>query len=850
MSEEVKKKGCQPKHPSMIKGLMSLPQKLIKAFEDFYLKACGEYDSEEEAETKAWEYVAVKAKAEGMTVKRVEIECKFVPIVDKEKMSIAGIASTERMDVEGEIADSKYLNENMEYFRRRGSPLLDMHLPDARIGTVKFFKFLDGEDFNEFVNKNNLPKPMYNKGFAVIADVEDSRAKLDIQRGNRKGFSIGYYEADKKGDRYFPILAELSLVDSPCNKDCAMTKAKAEEQAQPATQASLSETAKAADKCKAEQVVKKEIKKEKITMDWTKLNERQKAKILGMGATQETATEIHVKLANLEIEKEDAAYKAEIQAKVDAEVKAKVDAAAAEFAKKEEELKKKYEEMKNAPLDGKAVPITQGIVTPEMVKQISMIDGDNDFIAKGKAAGEYDFTAIDASTKVPVAEKEYSHLNLLKCKVFAQKILDMIASGQKSFSMNDVKVKMKLPKGKTALQYDTGTTGSYLAEISYSDFIVDEPMRENNLINFFNRLMATEKGDIYTIRRRTSYGAANFVATGASFSAVHSTYEKDSLYFKCLRYDGAVDNFMFNVTNLDALAAELYAAKESHDQRLEVALIWGTDNVATTALVAQTGNDIKGLNEHAEVYCDKAGTTITLALLYEAEGNYRLSAKQKPKGLLMDPLLYAKWVSLYSSSIALPTTVINGGIEVPTMNQAAVMQSYALADDSTAAPSFAITKGTGTVDDQLFVRVSAVTINGETVAAAEANDTMSSSQSCIVTITNRSSDLYYIVYLGSATGTVYKYYAVAKSSAATTVFTISAPPTFPTAGLPRKTSADRPFFMVTNDPMKGVDIIYHEDSKMKTLGYDGTGERFQIESFVVAGVKTGTAILKGVFQKS
>ena len=256
------------------------------------------------------------------------------------------------------------------------------------------------------------------------------------------------------------------------------------------------------------------------------------------------------------------------------------------------------------------------------------------------------------------------------------------------------------------------------------------------------------------------------------------------------------------------------------------------------------------MNEYAEVNYDKAGTTITLALLYEAEGNYYLSAKQKPKGLLLDPLLYAKWTSLYTSSIALPTTVINGGIEVPMMNQAAVMQSIALADDSTAAPSFAITKGQGTVNDQLFVRVSAVTMNGETVAAAEANDTMSGSESCIITVTNRASDLYYIVYLGSATGTHYKYYAFAKSATSTTVFTISAPPTFPSVGSPRKTSADRPFFMVTNDPNKGVDIIYHQDSQMKTLGYDGTGERFQILSFVLAGIKTGTAILKGIFQKS
>lgn len=131
---------------------------------------------------------------------QVEIK-KFAEItkVDDEQRLVYGYASTEAMDVQGEVVTKDALAKALPEYMRFAN-IREMHTASA-VGVAKSAEIDD-------------------KGLYISAKVVDDNAWTKVKEGVYKGFSIGGKMLQKVNDTITEMrLSEISLVDRPANPE-------------------------------------------------------------------------------------------------------------------------------------------------------------------------------------------------------------------------------------------------------------------------------------------------------------------------------------------------------------------------------------------------------------------------------------------------------------------------------------------------------------------------------------------------------------------------------------------------------------------------------------------------------
>jgi phage head maturation protease len=128
--------------------------------------------------------------------------------VDEEKRMVYGYASTEAMDVQGEVVTKAAMTEALDEYMKFAN-IREMHQPSA-VGVAKSAE-------------------MDDKGCFISVHVVDDSAWAKVKAGVYKGFSIGG-KAISKVDGIIKSLrlSEISLVDRPANPEALITVWKAD----------------------------------------------------------------------------------------------------------------------------------------------------------------------------------------------------------------------------------------------------------------------------------------------------------------------------------------------------------------------------------------------------------------------------------------------------------------------------------------------------------------------------------------------------------------------------------------------------------------------------------------------
>lgn len=133
----------------------------------------------------------------------------FLPIakVDKEARTVSGYASTECLDLDGEVVSRDAIKAALPgYWQWRN--IREMHQPSA-VGKAQ---------------EANIDE----KGLYLTAKIVDDAAWKKVDEGVYNGFSIGGRKLAKTGNVITKVdLVEISVVDRPANPDCRFTVQKA-----------------------------------------------------------------------------------------------------------------------------------------------------------------------------------------------------------------------------------------------------------------------------------------------------------------------------------------------------------------------------------------------------------------------------------------------------------------------------------------------------------------------------------------------------------------------------------------------------------------------------------------------
>jgi hypothetical protein len=129
--------------------------------------------------------------------------------VDKEKHTVAGYASTETEDSQGEITSREALEQALPDYMKFAN-IREQHDPHKAAGVAQEAEMTD-------------------QGLLLTAKIVDKDAWEKVLEGVYKGFSIGGKKIEKLGKVITKIaLNEISIVDRPANPDCVFEVYKAD----------------------------------------------------------------------------------------------------------------------------------------------------------------------------------------------------------------------------------------------------------------------------------------------------------------------------------------------------------------------------------------------------------------------------------------------------------------------------------------------------------------------------------------------------------------------------------------------------------------------------------------------
>ena len=283
------------------------------------------------------------------------------------------------------------------------------------------------------------------------------------------------------------------------------------------------------------------------------------------------------------------------------------------------------------------------------------------------------------------------------------------------------------------------------------EMAVIQPEFDNQKLHSFNRLKKLPK-------------AGGFMGEGATTPTSQGSYERASVELKILRRKGSVTNFLQDTSKkfIDASAAEMENHLQVHIYDIINVLKFG--NAGANKYAFDGLDKIIKTNRYNE---SRGGTVPTdLAFLDEMiDANIRKNGAGHNKVLMMSPEMQSLVSRLLTNvrlmqgnAGTLGHVEINGGWRLATYRDIPILPVADMGSGTRAEQMGTVTlntSGTGTVPaGKYFFQVSAVTLDGETLASAEVTDTLSgSTSSCKLTWDAVENASYYKIYCSKATAT-------------------------------------------------------------------------------------------------
>ena len=282
------------------------------------------------------------------------------------------------------------------------------------------------------------------------------------------------------------------------------------------------------------------------------------------------------------------------------------------------------------------------------------------------------------------------------------------------------------------------------------EMAVIQPEFDNQKLHSFNRLKKLPR-------------AGGFMGEGATTPTSQGSYERASVELKILRRKGAVTNFLQDSSKkfIDASTAEMENHLQAHVYDIINALKFG--NAGANKYAFDGLDKIISTNRHNE---KRGGTVPTdLAFLDDMiDANIRKNGAGHSKVLMMSPEMQSLVSRLLTNvrlmqgnAGTLGHVEINGGWRLATYRDIPILpvadMGSAFAEQMGTVTLSATGTGTGPAGDY-FLQVSAITLDGETLASEEVTTTLADATHSIKltwgAVENAS---YYKIYASKTTGT-------------------------------------------------------------------------------------------------
>jgi HK97 family phage prohead protease len=354
--------------------------------------------------------------------------------------------------------------------------------------------------------------------------------------------------------------------------------------------------------------------------------------------------------------------------------------------------------------------------------------------------------------------------------------------------------------------------------------------------------------------QRTAANTLNWEAEGFTPTSSDSTYTSKSATMKIAYCSGKVNDFADAVGNNPSnFANEVESNSRAVDRGMEWAAIHGDSGADSYS--------IDGLHYHlrnnSNQVHDGSGTVMTLdnwdTVLYrfkELAGTHDedeikpsfigtcTRGFHKLRCLLRDKA-YNYEIGMVNVGGVIYRSLVYGGVPV--------LELFDLRDWSTAAPSFTSTaSGSGytLTADTYLTQVSAVTKNGETTASSEDTQAVSSGEKLTITITQRTADLYYKIYITvSTTGTETLAKVVANDGNSTQDVVFDADADILTAYEVPKNIKEVEILAAALGGNSGYEFGYAANKRFVRLGKAGDFEQFYFVNYVHAAMKNQYAVV-------
>lgn len=388
------------------------------------------------------------------------------------------------------------------------------------------------------------------------------------------------------------------------------------------------------------------------------------------------------------------------------------------------------------------------------------------------------------------------------------------------------------------------TTGAALIPESLAPVVVEYAKKLNPLMGILRWNKAA--GKTHEFARRTALPASGPEGEGAVTPSSRSSYARDSVQLKIIRTRGGVTGFERAATAsfADALQTELNGAVESQAYSIEQQLLWGN---------SADPYQIDGLDALITTNLIDVDGVIQLADLDEMIDLVRDSgAKRDPLLLIMSNKMLSKVSSLYVSqfSLQLPSVDVRGGYRLSAYRDIPILESSFLRPAATmGAVDLQADSGGNLAAGTYYVRVSAVTQDGETVACASQSVTVSDNGKIVVDWTGSAVEgaLLYKIYTtepdGEAGGETLQLVVAGRTydgdgtpSGAVTGAEVTK---YVSGGNPPLDEGDETVYLVDLNPDQGLEVEYLGLSPIviERLARTSDSEEFLLKTYFALAAK-------------
>ena len=447
----------------------------------------------------------------------------------------------------------------------------------------------------------------------------------------------------------------------------------------------------------------------------------------------------------------------------------------------------------------------------------------------------------------------------------------------------------ELYKGLTS----ASSSGGAWQDRDLNPILTDAAQKKRPILKYLNMIPAT--GNPHKFRRRDKQPFGHWEGDNATSVETQSSVSMQEVDLKICRSKGFVTDFLaatMGPDEFDVALEEILAHTENCAMQIAAAILWGCDGAASTytvSAVTNRGNAYMpaGFDADANIYRqDGGGNAMTLAEINALIDATDIAGAEESRVFVMSSHMRSRLeLQEYASGGArqLPTIAGAFGITMSTYKGIPILTSdqtrpRAQMGTITLAGS---DPGTGTMsNDTYYYKVAPVTVEGEQLASAEANVTLSGGTATqIVTITVTafqfsdtnsaySDALYYKVYRGTASSgevlvatvpaLVYNANGTVGSADTTLIDTgltqtrggISSSVT-DTELLGSTTAPEECVFLVNTDPdngaqlpastQKGQAVSENDLVGLKKIGATTDSEPFLVRSYVALAIKRGAA---------